>query len=236
MKAADIHYDGAPMDTASPAARLHAWLRALPPAQLDALGRRYARAAAEGGATILKPGGQVLPIPPLLTPEVLDAEQIADMEENAHALLAGLSRLTAWLMQSARGETLRHRLFPAFGVLEAEALAQTWREAERLATARVDYLVDAGGIPRAFQFGLGGRHIRCASGNLRQSGFGTAQGLAGLRLKPQQIGAAGFARRFRACGGSGAFKVQTGGIGGGAGLYSGFTRGRVIGFQSALGA
>ena len=139
------------METAPPAARLHAWLRALPPAQLNALSRRYAHAAAEGGATIRKPDGQVQPIPPLLTPEVLDEAQVAQMEENAHALVEGLSRLTAWLMTSERGATLKRRLFPAFGALEAEALDKTWREAERLVTARVDYLVDEGGTPRALE-------------------------------------------------------------------------------------
>src|SRR5438034_636139 len=35
--------------------------------------------------------------------------------------------------------------------LEARALAATWGEAERLATARVDYLVDEAGRPRALE-------------------------------------------------------------------------------------
>ena len=133
-------------------ALLVAWLDALGAPALEDLARRYRDAAREGGATMRKPDGRAVPIPPLLTPEVLDEQQLAGMEANAHALVAGLSRLTAWLM-SPRPETepLRARMFPAFGMLEAEALRSTWREAERLCTARVDYLVDEGGVPRALE-------------------------------------------------------------------------------------
>src|SRR5205814_1464434 len=38
-----------------------------------------------------------------------------------------------------------------FGAFEREALAASWAEAEHLATARIDYLVDATGQPRALE-------------------------------------------------------------------------------------
>jgi hypothetical protein len=129
---------------------LIAWLERLPVAERDQLARRYAAASENGGATILRPGGDVVAIPPLLTPELLEAQALAATERNAHALVVALSRLTAWLM-SERGAELRGRLFRSFTPLEGEALERTWREAERLATVRVDYLVDDGGVARALE-------------------------------------------------------------------------------------
>lgn len=137
----------------SASARLVAWLDSLSPERRDALARDYVAAAAAGGAVLHKtdvPGGREVPLPPLLTPEILDAERIADMERNAHALVVALERLSSWLM-SERGEADRERLFRAFGPLEAEALRLTWREAARLATVRVDYLVDEDDHPRALE-------------------------------------------------------------------------------------
>lgn len=139
------------------AARLAAWLDGLPPAALSALARRYAEASAAGGATMHKPDGRVLPIPPLLTPEILDTAQLAAVERNANAVTRGLSRLTRWLFGEgahdggrALGADLGARLFRAFGGYEREALS-TWREAERLCTVRVDYLIDEGGAPHALE-------------------------------------------------------------------------------------
>ncbi len=58
----------------------------------------------------LKPDGRVVPIPPLLTPEILDSAQLTAVEANAHAITQGLSRLTAWLMgaQGAEAEHVTH--------------------------------------------------------------------------------------------------------------------------------
>jgi|SRR5579883_1622404 len=134
----------------APVAALAAWFESLPHERLRDLARRYAAATERGGATVHRPSGQVVAIPPLLTPESLDAAQLEAAERNAHALVAALSRLTRWLMSDA-GAPLRARLFRAFTPLEAGGLATTWREAERLATARVDYLVDDRGVLRALE-------------------------------------------------------------------------------------
>src|SRR5262245_30706175 len=115
-----------------PGVALVGWLESLPVGERDELARRYRAASAAGGATILRPDGQVAPIPPLLTPESLDTGRLAAVEQNAHALLSALVRLTAWLM-SDRGAGDRTRLFRAFGPFEAVALEKTWREAEHLA-------------------------------------------------------------------------------------------------------
>jgi hypothetical protein len=70
---------------------------------------------------------------------------------DAHAVTSALSRLTADLMSDPDQAALRQKLFGAFGPLEAEALANGWRQAEKLATVRVDFLVDAGGQHRALE-------------------------------------------------------------------------------------
>src|SRR5437868_3261903 len=134
----------------NPVGALVTWLDSLPAEQRNALARRYAAASAEGGATVHRPGGQVVAIPPLLTPESLRADELAAVERNAHVLVSALARLTGWLM-SGPGAALRERLFRSFTPLEAEALAAGWRDAERLATARVDYLLDENGVPRALE-------------------------------------------------------------------------------------
>jgi len=50
----------------TPERRLADWLDSLPDAERDALARSYTRASAEGGATMRKPDGREVPIPPLL--------------------------------------------------------------------------------------------------------------------------------------------------------------------------
>ena len=126
-----------------------AWLEALPAVDRDALGRDYARAAFEAGAVVRTADGGDIPIPPLLTPEPISRAHRALMERDAHALVKALSRLTRFVL-GPDGEPLRAQLFRAFGPLETEGLA-TFHEAERLATARVDYLVDIDGNHRALE-------------------------------------------------------------------------------------
>jgi hypothetical protein len=58
-------------------------------------------------------------------------------------------KLTADLMREPT--PLNSKLFGAFGPLEAEALEKSWRQAERLATVRVDFLVDRNGQHRALE-------------------------------------------------------------------------------------
>ncbi len=125
------------------------WLAALPANALADLAHRYAHAASEGGAVVRTPDGRIVPIPPLLTPEPIAAEHRALMASDAHALVKALSLLTRHLM-SPDGAPIRARLFRSFGPYEAEGLAM-FREAEHLATARVDYLVDPDGRHRALE-------------------------------------------------------------------------------------
>jgi hypothetical protein len=136
----------------TPAARrFRAFLDGLPGAQLDSLARAYAAAAREQGAYVIKPDGTEVPIPPILTPSVVPRERMTQASADAHLLVTGLQRLTASLMEDPAREPLRRRLFGAFTPLEAEGLRTTWRAAGHLAVARVDYLVDIDGRPRALE-------------------------------------------------------------------------------------
>jgi hypothetical protein len=130
--------------------QLHAWLEALTDGERTTLGRRYAEAAAQDGAIVYKPDGAVVPIPPLLTPEPYPPADRIGLERDARALVAALTRLTRWLLTDA-GAADRARLFHAFSPYEREAFDATWPLAEELATARVDYLVDVTGRPRALE-------------------------------------------------------------------------------------
>ncbi len=121
----------------------------LPPAQLAELAERHARQCSERGAVVRKPDGTIAPIPPLLTPRVLTRAQRTAMEGAAHALVAALTRVSRWLMRDAQAE-LRERLFHSFTPLEARALS-SYRSAENLATARVDFVLDGAGHPRALE-------------------------------------------------------------------------------------
>jgi hypothetical protein len=136
----------------TPAARrFRAFLDGLPAAQLESLARTYAAAARENGAYVVKADGSEVPIPPILTPSVVPAERMSRASTDAHLLVTGLQRLTAGLMDDPAREPLRRRLFGAFTPLEAEGLLTTWRAAAHLAVARVDYLVDIEGRPRALE-------------------------------------------------------------------------------------
>jgi hypothetical protein len=127
----------------SPAHDMTTWLDQLPLTERDALARRYAAATASGGAVVHRPDGEIIPIPPILTPEVLTEERRNVMAADAHHLVVALGRLTAWLMSDA-GREGHARLFGGFTPLEAAGLA-VWRHAERLATARVDFFLDGAG-------------------------------------------------------------------------------------------
>jgi hypothetical protein len=127
-----------------------AWLDGLDPATRDALARAHAARAAELGAVVHQSDGRVVPIPPLLTPEPWSGADQRAIEADAHALLSSLAAATRWLMAGA-GQHLAARLFAAFGPLESAALSTGWARAERLATARVDFLIDRAGRPRALE-------------------------------------------------------------------------------------
>jgi uncharacterized circularly permuted ATP-grasp superfamily protein len=128
---------------------IHEWLRRLPFDRLESLARDYGAAAKADGAYVITPDGALVPIPPILTPLGIPREQMKRVSADAHAITSGLSRLTADLMRAPN--PIHQKLFGAFGPLEAEALSNGWRKAEKLATVRVDFLVDESGQHRALE-------------------------------------------------------------------------------------
>jgi hypothetical protein len=115
------------------------------------LARAFATAAQRMGVFVVKPDGSEVAIPPILTPAAIPVERMRGASADAHAILSGISRITRVLMEDASQAALRERLFGAFLPIEAEGLRASWRAAEQLATARVDYLVDPSGQPRALE-------------------------------------------------------------------------------------
>jgi hypothetical protein len=126
-------------------------LEGLTPSALAELGRAFAERARRGGAYVVRPDGSEVAIPAILTPVVLPRARMAAASADARRLLAGLATLTVWLMETDDAAPLRQRLFGAFTPLEAEGLRRTYRAAEQLATARVDFLVDADGELKALE-------------------------------------------------------------------------------------
>jgi hypothetical protein len=130
-------------------ARFRHWLTSLPAERLERLAKNYAEAARADGAYVTMPDGAIVPIPPILTPLGVTRARMRQVSADSHALTSALSRLTADLMRNS--SPLKAKLFGAFGPLEAEALEKSWRLAERLATVRVDFLVDKNGQHRALE-------------------------------------------------------------------------------------
>jgi hypothetical protein len=130
-------------------ARFREWLTSLAPERLAHLAQSYAEAARADGAYVITPEGATVPIPPILTPLGISRARMKEVSADSHALTSALVRLTADLMREA--SPLQKKLFGAFGPLESEALAKSWRQAEQLATVRVDFLVDKNGQHRALE-------------------------------------------------------------------------------------
>ncbi len=126
------------------------WLASLSPERIRGLGQRYARAAAQGGAVVTALDDRTTPIPLLLTPVGVPAFAFEAVSRDAHTLLAALVKLTRWLMVGKEQQPLRGLLFGRFSALETAGLAG-WANAERLATARVDFLIDESGAHRALE-------------------------------------------------------------------------------------
>src|SRR4051794_40820079 len=115
--------------------RFRDWLAALPPERLARLAKSYADAARADGAYVITPEGATVPIPPILTPLGITRARMREVSADAHAITSSLVKLTTDLMREE--SPLGHKLFGAFGPLEAEALQKSWRQAEKLATVRV---------------------------------------------------------------------------------------------------
>jgi len=120
--------------------------------QIALIGRDAARLAWEGGMTVLRPDGEVVPIPLVAEPEVESRERLAWLATESQAILSGSVKLARALL--ARGEPVdREALLGPFKGLEAEAMARLFTDAPCPAVvSRVDFLPPGdGGLPRALE-------------------------------------------------------------------------------------
>jgi hypothetical protein len=116
------------------------------------VGREAARLAWEGGMTVLRPDGEVVPIPLVAEPEVEPRERLAWLSDESSAILSGSVKLARALVE--RGDPLdREALLGPFEGLEAEAMAHLFTDAPCPAVvSRVDFLPPGdGGLPRALE-------------------------------------------------------------------------------------
>jgi hypothetical protein len=134
----------------SAAAQLQAWLDGLDPAQLAGLARRYQTLARDGGAYVMLADGAEIAIPPILTPIVHDAAERRAVAADARLLVQALSRVVRDLIENGDPK-MQALLFQPLSELEREAMNATYAKAERLAAARVDFLVGKDGVARALE-------------------------------------------------------------------------------------
>ncbi len=116
------------------------------------VGRAAARLAWEGGMTVRRPDGTVVPIPLLAEPEVLAQAELEAAAREAELILSGSVKLARALLQGGDQRDLAALVEP-FSGLEAEAMGRLFEEAPLpVMVARVDYLIPAdGGAPRALE-------------------------------------------------------------------------------------
>jgi hypothetical protein len=120
---------------------------------LAEIGREAARAAWQGGLTVHKGDGSVVPIPLVAEPAVFTAERLAALAAEARAVLSGAVKLARALLQGGDARD-REALLGPFQGLEAEAMARLFDEAPCPAVmARVDFLTpgEPGASPRALE-------------------------------------------------------------------------------------
>ncbi|HSN14134.1 MAG TPA: hypothetical protein VLT61_05845 [Anaeromyxobacteraceae bacterium] len=120
--------------------------------ELEQVGREAARLAWEGGMTVRKPDGAIVPIPLVAEPEVLPRAALEAVAREAGHILSGAVRLAKALLDHGDARD-REALLGPFSGLEAEAMARLFTEAPQPAmVARVDFLVpEGGGPPRALE-------------------------------------------------------------------------------------
>ncbi len=116
------------------------------------VGRAAARLAWDGGMTVLRPDGTVVPIPLLAEPEVFSRAELAAAAREAELILSGAVKLARALLRGGDGRD-RAALVEPFSGLEAEAMARLFEEAPLpVMVARVDFLIpEGGGPPRALE-------------------------------------------------------------------------------------
>jgi len=120
--------------------------------ELTEVGRAAARRAWEGGMTVLRPDGAVVPIPLVAEPELPTRAALEAAASEARLILSGAVKLARSLL--AHGDDRdREALLGPFDGLEAEAMERLFADAPLPAViARVDFLVpEAGGPPRALE-------------------------------------------------------------------------------------
>jgi hypothetical protein len=116
------------------------------------VGRAAARLAWDGGMTVRKPDGTVVPIPLVAEPEVLPRALLHEAAHEARLILSGSVKLARALLASGDARD-RAALVEPFSGLEADAMARLFEEAPQpVMVARVDFLLpEGGGPPRALE-------------------------------------------------------------------------------------
>ena len=134
----------------TPSATIDAYLASLDEAQLATFARRYQTLAMADGAFVTLADGAEVAIPPILTPLVLSEDTQRSLSGDAHRIVTAIDRQARALLDGP-DSPLRTRVLAALSPLEHAAMLATYREADALATARVDFLVDGRGIARALE-------------------------------------------------------------------------------------
>src|SRR5688572_3428550 len=95
------------------------WLESLPPHRLTPLAEAYGKALAEAGLTVHRAEkNDFIPIPPSLSPEVIDDQALADNARNARLLLSATVKAARWTL--GEGAAAGERLYQGFTPLEWE--------------------------------------------------------------------------------------------------------------------
>jgi hypothetical protein len=118
---------------------------------LAAIGRAAAEAAWADGLAVLRPDGEVVPIPLVAEPEILSREALEGLAREARAILSAAVKLARELTRAGEARD-REALLGPFEGLEAEAMARLFDEAPcPVLTGRVDFLRDREGAARALE-------------------------------------------------------------------------------------
>ena len=133
----------------SASARAIAFVDSLDPAQLAMFARRFEKLAHDGGAFVLLAGAEIA-IPPILTPVVLEELDRKRLQADSRLLVSAVARIARRLVESPASK-LRELVFAPLSPFERDAMMHTYREADQLATARVDFLVGTDGVARALE-------------------------------------------------------------------------------------
>lgn len=91
---------------------LHDWLRGLGPERLASIARRHAERARTLGLCITAPDGSESPIPPVLSPVVVDGAWLRTLARETQTLAELVRRVTANMLQGPERAELLEALFP----------------------------------------------------------------------------------------------------------------------------